>query len=467
MPASNFDTFILNAATRHGLLLYIGLAVASVLLASYLDARLQNRQPQDFTSLLVGQLTYLCLFLAFAALSGQFPKTLWLATLLVGVGAWIVWQLLTWTAQLSDIRKLSAEAKIALAVAFSKPPFLIVVVASFVIIEGILRIGLLIYCAFLFDPGQMGKVDYQAKMALFTLVLPTAPGFILILLLQIRMLISEYTTPAIRNLYLPGAVFNVAVSSIVVFGALYAYRDGFPRIAELIPPLGTLVMVVVTAFAVLLIVPYAVGYLRNRRLAISLQASVEKFIARAEELAKLSKSDHRQREENRLLENIIKSYASLTKNQLLFFFVLKLLENFAQDAISSDAKYRRLAMLQSLGFGVQGEFNGNPIAEIQQIRARIAEYEANANVRIYFTKVEDDLDTVAEVHPLLLNSARLTEVLGALVDADPNSADIFNDLRAKSVKAKGNPIPGWLLSFLTAAVVNPFSNTIVAGSRPW
>jgi hypothetical protein len=104
--------------------------------------------------------------------------------------------------------------------------------------------------------------------------------------------------------------------------------------------------------------------------------------------------------------------------------------------------------------------DSNPIAEIQQIRARIAElgiYESNEIVEIYFTKVEDDLDTVAEVHPPVLNSARLTEVLDALVDADPNSADIFNDLRAKSVKAKGNPIPGWLLSFLTAAVVNPFS----------
>jgi hypothetical protein len=473
--ASNFDTFVLNAATRHGVLLYIAFALACFILGAYTGVRVGKRKLQDFATLLVSQLCGLCLFFAFAALSGQFPKTLWLATLFVAICAFIVQNVLIWTARLPNVEKFLDEANIAQALVIAEAASLMVIFGLFFFANSILQMGLLIYCGFLFDPARLGQPDYQARLALFTLVLPAALNSVSLLFLQIRMLLSEYTTPRIRNLYLAGAVGNVAVSSIMVVGPLYAYHDGFPRIATLIPPLHTLGIVMAAAFAVLLITPYYFGYLNNRRLAINLKAAFEKFVARAEKLARRREGGNRRHEENKLLHNIVTAYASLTENPLLYFFMLKLLERFVQDATSREIEHRRLAMLKSLGYGKEGEFQGDPIAEINQISVHVKHdfhFRLNPLALSYFAKVEDNLDAVAEVHPLLFNAAKLTELLGTLVDEDPDRADKLDDLKDEMLKdvqvgAKGNWIPGSVLSILTAALIHPISSTIVARIEPF
>ena len=461
MPHSSFEPFVLNAATRHGIMLYIVFVLAFLVLVGYAGVRLVRRELADFLMLLLLQLATSCLFLAFAAVTGQFPKELWLATLAVSFIAWVIQELLIWTARL-DINQVSAELTIARAIMFGKARFLTSTSGLLLIAMFVLQLGLLTYCGFLYDVTQMGSVGYQAKIAAYTLMLPAALPLIPILVIQILALISEYTTPTVRNLYLAVAVSNAANSLIFIVGPLYVYRDGFPGIASVTPPLGTLFSAAVGIFAVLLIIPYAVGYLRNRWLEIKLKGSVQHFIARAEELSKRPTGTYRTEEENKLLGNVVNALTPLTKNDMLYFFVLKLLEKFSQEERTPNARPKRLAMLQDFGFGKNAPYENDPAREIAETRKAMKEDPFYLGVQEYFATVEENLDMVAEVHPLLRNFSNLTEILGALVDNDPEREYIVKDILAQE-KAEAtiwDSVPAWVLTALTGSVLTPLTSAV-------
>lgn len=186
MSPVNFDSFVLNAATRHGIMLYILFALASLVLGFYVGVRMGRHRHilVDFPTLLLSQLATLCVFLAFAAVAGQFPREFWSATLAIGFTGWMIQWLLTWAASLSDIGKVSAEATIARAIVLSEPSFWMVVAGIFFAALSVLQLGLLIYCGFLFDPMQMGNSTYLAKIAAYSLVIPVALQLVPTLLVQ-------------------------------------------------------------------------------------------------------------------------------------------------------------------------------------------------------------------------------------------------------------------------------------------
>ena len=154
----------------------------------------------------------------------------------------------------------------------------------------------------------------------------------------------------------------------------------------------------------------------------------------------------------------------------MFLFVLTLLENFAQEKVADPARKCRLAMLQQLGFGNEGEFAGNPVGEIRRIREVIMAnpfYKPNTDVRDYFGLLDRDMDSLVEAHPLLLYFNRFTTVLSAVVDEDPDSKDILADQRL-SEQARGwtywikQTVPAWMLTGITTYLISPLSSAFWA-----
>ena len=140
---------------------------------------------------------------------------------------------LAWAARLSDLEfdfnELSHEAStVKTIVLFGGAPVLALLAGILGLLLGIVQLGLLIYCGFLFDPTQMGDAYYHARIATYVLVLPTVLIIIPVLLVQIPLLLSKYTTPTIRNVYLAGAVSAVTGSSIQVFAHSTSTATGFP-----------------------------------------------------------------------------------------------------------------------------------------------------------------------------------------------------------------------------------------------
>jgi hypothetical protein len=475
MAYSSFDAFVLNAATQHGVILYIVFVVLTQILGGIVGVRLGRRRTAlaDFPMLAGVLLINLFSFLAFASLTGHFPKELWLASLAISTVVWLGQCLLAWTASKSevefDVQKISRDARTVQAIVMASSKAWLVVMGLSLIAATIFQYGLLIYSGFLFDPGQMNSTAYQAKIATYLLILPAAVLGAVQLLTQIPLLASKYTPPAMRNLHLAGAVGLVANSLLMVLGPLYFYRAGFPDIASFVEPLGTVVTSVSGIFALVLLVPYAVGAVTNGRFATNLQASLAAFIARAEELSKQAAGNHRENEKRVLQERILEAFTPLTRNRLLLFFALKLLEKFAEHPGTDAARQQRLLTLRMLGFGNEAPFEGNPIGEIQQVRENIAHdpfYRFNMIVKEYFDNVEKNFDQVAQAHPLLLNFQRLTTVLRALVDdvSAQERSDIFADLRPREATEGGiwnwikQTIPGWLLTFIMTYIVSPFSD---------
>jgi hypothetical protein len=475
MSFPRFDAFVLEAATRHGRLLYIVFAVLAYGIAFAVGLRMGRRKSvvSDFTSLFAMLLSALFLFLAFASLVGEFPKQLWFSVLAISVAAWLAQRLLIWAAIKSevefDIEKVSQDQRIVRAIVTAGSPIWIGLAGLLTVLLIIPQFGLLIYCGFLYDPAQMADATYRGEIAVFFIVLPAALAAVNILISQTALLASKYTTPASRNLTLVSAVGGLAGNLVLTFVPLYFYRDGLPSIAPILPTPGMLALIVGGAFIALLIIPYMIGALANQRFTTNLRASLLALIDRAEELSKRPHGNRREQEEGLLQEKVIHAYTPLARNRLLFYFALKLLEIFGARADTDATQKPRLLMLRRLSFGNEAPFEGNPLGEIAQIRATIVKYpfyRYNTNVQEFFKIVENDLDAVAPAHPLLHNFRSLTTILGALVDDIPDQERryTFGDQRKVAAGQKRHLIkqtlPAWVLAVITTCIVSPFSEAL-------
>jgi hypothetical protein len=477
MMSSRFDVLVFNLASQHGLALYIVFLILAQIPAFLAGGRIGRRRSaiSDIPTLVCLLLSNVLSFFAFAALTGKFPVQLWFATFSISIAGWLVQWLLAWTASKSevefDIEKVSRQTRIVQAIVIAKSPTWAAFAAFALIFSVLVQFGLMVYCGFLFDPQQMGQITYNAEIATFLLVLPSALVGIGMLAQLMAPLISKYTTPAARNIFLSAAVGNVTNSLVLIFGPIYFYRDGFSGLASVIPSLGGLGVTVTGVFAALLIVPYALGSLTNLRFMTNLQASLVLFINRAEELSKRPPGKVRADEERALETRIIEALRPLTRNPLLFNFALKLLESFVQYPGTDAARQQRVVLLQKLGFGTAPPFEGDPVGEMAAIRANIRQqpfYRFIPQVQEFFKLVENDIEAVAEAHPLLLNFQKLTTVLRALVDEIPDSERgyIFADQRpSKSERSRvwrwiKQTLPGWVMGLVTTFFVSPLSEAL-------
>lgn len=462
MTSLDFDTFVLDAATRFGLILYIVFALATFglsFLAGFRHARSQ-RILLNFPTWLLFQLSNLCAFLAVAALGGEFPINLWLASTAFAITSYVIQGLLVHISGRSSptVEIVPSEHKFVSVIVSAEAPLRMGLAGLTLLFIPLIYIGLLIRSGFIFDPAQMKDPDYRATIATYVLVLPAALPMIPILIVNLSMLTAWYATPMTRNLYLATTVGFLGGSSLLVFGPLYVYRDGFPRIASALPTVGTFTAVWVSAIGSVLIISYFIGYAGHRASTKELAGSRVKLISRAQALPSWREgSRYREKEAERLTNNILEAYTPLAKNKALFFFALKLLEDFGLEHGTDDARKRRLAILQMLGFGTDEGFEGDPIREMREIRARImASFLLNPQAQSYFEAVESNLDEIAEIHPLLDNFRKLTMVLRAFVDSDTDLEYICDDLIAgekteKKAIAEARPA----LAFSAISIVFP------------
>jgi hypothetical protein len=203
-----------------------------------------------------------------------------------------------------------------------------------------------------------------------------------------------------------------------------------------------------------LIVPYFIGYLNHRKFARELKSLFLKFSSRARTLSSWREgSRYRVQEARKLKDDILKALLSaLDNNELLRFFALKLIDDFAEESGTDGSRKSRLAILQGLKFGTRKGFEDDPISEIRSIRERIKKkpfYRWNLPAQRYFEEVEKSPDRIADEYPLLDDCRKLTRVLRAFVDSDTDLEYICEDLRAGE-RAEGRAIavtkPGLALS---------------------
>jgi hypothetical protein len=412
--------FLLEFAARHGLAVYIICVLAFLVFAALSRQTTQGRESPlpSFKGWFLLQIAALFLFGAFSALVGQIPWMLIIASVCISFAGFLVTQLLASLAG-PALRINNRDAGKLQAVIFAEHMIPVAILGLGYVASVLVNMGLLIWSGFAFDAALEASPVYQAKIALYILILPTAMPLVLVMPLAMFSLMSKYSTPAYRNLTFVNATLLPLTGSVNIFGPYYVYRRGFEDLGIALPSMSITALAVVVggAFLLTLVLPFVIGHIRHARLAKELRHKRTELLSRALTISDWREdSAYRATQLDELCDNIVREFDRLQDNLLLRYFSLTLFAFFLRSDAGTPASAQRAHILWRFGFGPNS--TADIEAKAEEIKATPAFQRPPFSV--YIEDVEKDARGLPAGHPLESHFLRLTEALHELVNLNPD-----------------------------------------------